>query len=197
MDRVFDFWFFLKLVPDMAPWPWTTILSAVLLSSCTTCSALYICTSYSMHNHVGPAEYLVTAHFSLMGVDPRLTTHSCLLLPSWLQLCEKFRVNASQQMLCILQHNPRLNLNAKELKLKFITLKENTASQTYHAITLPVAQPPTSGKQLISSHSADQNQAMLYNIHFPLENISVAEPSVLPSGLRAKTHTGYPTEKKI
>jgi len=48
-----------------------------------------------MHNHVGPAEYLVTAHFSLMGVDPRLTTHSCLLLPSWLQLCEKFRVNAS------------------------------------------------------------------------------------------------------
>ena len=30
-----------------------------------------------------------------MGVDPKLTTHSCLLLPSWLQLCEKFRVNAS------------------------------------------------------------------------------------------------------
>jgi len=54
------------------------MLSAVLLSSCTTCSALYIYTSYSMHNHVGPAEYLVIAHFSLMGVDPRLTTHSCL-----------------------------------------------------------------------------------------------------------------------
>jgi len=48
-----------------------------------------------MHNHVGPAEYPVTAHFSLVGVDPRLTTHSCLLLPSWLQLCEKFRVNTS------------------------------------------------------------------------------------------------------
>ncbi|EDR13144.1 uncharacterized protein LACBIDRAFT_322604 [Laccaria bicolor S238N-H82] len=29
-----------------------------------------------------------------MGVDPR-STHSCLLLPSWLQLCKKFRVNAS------------------------------------------------------------------------------------------------------
>ena len=77
---------------------WTTILSAVLLSSCTTCSAFYICTSYSMHNQVGPAEYLVTAHFSFMGVDPRLTTHSCLLLPSWLQLCKKFRVNASHCM---------------------------------------------------------------------------------------------------
>ena len=63
-------------------------MSAALLSSCTTCSALYICTSYSMHNHLG-------AHFSLLGVDPRLTTHSCLLLPSWLQLCEKFRVNTS------------------------------------------------------------------------------------------------------
>ncbi|EDR05551.1 uncharacterized protein LACBIDRAFT_329557 [Laccaria bicolor S238N-H82] len=50
-----------------------------------------------MHNHVGPAEYLVTAHCSLMGVDPR-STHSCLLLPSWLQLCEKFRVNTSQSM---------------------------------------------------------------------------------------------------
>ena len=31
-----------------------------------------------------------------MGVDPR-STHSCLLLPSWLQLCEKFRVSASHQ----------------------------------------------------------------------------------------------------
>ena len=56
-----------------------------------------------MHNHVGPAEYLVTAHFSLMGVDPRLTTHSCLLLPSWLQLCEKFRVNASQTALSMIR----------------------------------------------------------------------------------------------
>jgi len=45
-----------------------------------------------------------------------------------------------------------------------------------------VAQPPTSGKQLISSHSGDKNQAMLHNIHFPPENISVAGPSVLPSG---------------
>ena len=60
--------------------------------------------------------------------------------------------------------------------------ERNTASETYDAITLPVAQPPTSGKQLISSHSADQNQEMLYDIHFPPENISVAGPSVLPSG---------------
>jgi len=54
-----------------------------------------------------------------------------------------------------------------------------------------VAQPPTSGKQPISSHSADKNQAMLYNIHFPPENISVAGPSVLPSGnnTSGKIHT--------
>ena len=60
--------------------------------------------------------------------------------------------------------------------------ERNTASQIYHPITLPVAQPLTSGKQLISSYSADQNQAMHYNIHFPSGNISVAGPSVLPSG---------------
>jgi len=61
-----------------------------------------------------------------------------------------------------------------------------------------VAQSPTSGKQLISSHSADKNQAMLYNIHFPPENVSVAGPSVLPSGnnTSGQTHTGYPTERK-
>jgi hypothetical protein len=54
-----------------------------------------------------------------------------------------------------------------------------------------VAQPQTSGKQLISSHSADQNQAMLYDVHFPLENISVAGPSVLSSWnyTSGQTHT--------
>jgi len=69
--------------------------SGIINESLRKLRGLVICTSYSMHNHLGPAEYLVTAHFSLLGVDPRLTTHSCLLLPSWLQLCEKFRVNTS------------------------------------------------------------------------------------------------------
>ena len=54
-----------------------------------------------------------------------------------------------------------------------------------------MAQLPSSGKQLISSHSADQNQEMLYDIHFSPENISVAGPSVLPSGnnTSGQTHT--------
>ena len=52
-----------------------------------------------------------------------------------------------------------------------------------------MAQPPTSGKQLISSHSADQNQEMLYDIHFPPGNISVAGPSALPSGNNTSGHT--------
>ena len=38
--------------------------------------------------------------------------------------------------------------------------EKNTASHKYHAITLPVAQPPTSGKQLINSHSDNQNQVI-------------------------------------
>ena len=48
-------------------------------------------------------------------------------------------------------------------------------------ISQPVAQPPTSGKQVISSNSADQSQEMLYNIHFPPQDISIAGPSLLPS----------------
>ena len=44
-----------------------------------------------------------------------------------------------------------------------------------------MAHLPTLGKQLISSYSADQNQAMLYNIHLLPDNISVVGPSVLPS----------------
>ena len=64
--------------------------------------------------------------------------------------------------------------------------ERNAASQTDHGITLPLAQPPISGKQLISSHSADQNQAMLYNIHFPPENISVAGLSIFPSDTQQK-----------
>ena len=49
-------------------------------------------------------------------------------------------------------------------------------------MTLPVTQPPTSGKQLISPHSANQNPELLYNIHFPLDDNSIAGPSLLPSG---------------
>ena len=49
-------------------------------------------------------------------------------------------------------------------------------------MTLPVAQPPTSGKQLISFDSANQNPELLYNIHFPLDDNPVAGPSLLPSG---------------
>jgi len=45
-----------------------------------------------------------------------------------------------------------------------------------------VTQPPTSGKQLISPHSANQNPELLYNIHFPLDDNSIAGPSLLPSG---------------
>ena len=44
-----------------------------------------------------------------------------------------------------------------------------------------MAHLPTSGKQLISSYSADQNQAMLYNIPLLPDNISVVGPSALPS----------------
>ena len=73
-------------------------------------------------------------------------------------------------MLHILQQNPRLDLNAKELKLQFTTLKE---IQLHCAINLPVPHLPTSGKQLISSYLADQNQAMLYNINLLPDNISV------------------------
>jgi len=49
-------------------------------------------------------------------------------------------------------------------------------------MTLPVTQPPTSGKQLISPHSANQTPELLYNIHFPLDDNSIAGPSLLPSG---------------
>ena len=49
-------------------------------------------------------------------------------------------------------------------------------------MTLPVTQKPTSGKQLISHHSTDQNTELLFDIQFPLEDNSVAGPSMLPSG---------------
>ena len=49
-------------------------------------------------------------------------------------------------------------------------------------MNLAMAQLPTSVKQLSSSHSADQNQVMLHNIHFLPENISVAGTSIFPSG---------------
>ena len=69
--------------------------------------------------------------------------------------------------------------------------ERNTALQIHCAINLSVAHLPTSGKQLISSFSADQNQAMLYNIHLLPDNISVVGPSVLPSGnhISGQTYT--------
>jgi hypothetical protein len=69
--------------------------------------------------------------------------------------------------------------------------ERNTASQIYHAMTLPVTQPPTSGKQLISPYSANQNPELLYNIHFPLDDNSIAGPSLLPTDTNIK----HPTEK--
>jgi len=78
-----------------------------------------------MHNHVGPAEYLVTTHFSLMGVDPRLTTHSCLPLPSWLQLCEKFRVNTSQFYILVDRAGAAtVTLLTKEIPLRLLVEKK-------------------------------------------------------------------------
>ena len=93
----------------------------------------------------------------------------------------------------ILQHNPRLDLNAKVLKLKFIRLKKYSF-MNISCNNFTSGQPSIWEKQLVSSHSADQNQAMLYNIHVPPDNISVAGPSVFPREyyLRADTHTGYP-----
>ena len=70
----------------------------------------------------------------------------------------------------------------KGVEAQIHNTERNAASQTDHGINLPLAQPPISEKQLISSHTADQNQAMLYNIHFLPENISVAGLSVFPSG---------------
>ena len=69
--------------------------------------------------------------------------------------------------------------------------ERNTASQIYCAINLPVAHLPISGKQLISSYSTDQNQAMLYTIHLLPDNISVVGPSVFPSGnhISGQTYT--------
>ena len=52
-------------------------------------------------------------------------------------------------------------------------------------MTLPITQPPTSGKQLISLHSVNQNFVkilncfIIINIHFPLDDNSVAEPTCL------------------
>ena len=72
----------------------------------------------------------------------------------------------------------------------------NTASQTYCAINLPRAQIPTSVKQLISSYSADQNQVMLYNIHLPPENVSLAGQSVFPSWNQGQTSDTQQKTKK-
>ena len=47
----------------------------------------------------------------------------------------------------------------------------------------------------LMSHPADQNQEMLYKIHFLPENISVAELSVFPSGNDTSGKT-YTTEKQ-
>ena len=94
-------------------------------------------------------------------------------------------MQSGRQWLHIMQHNSRLAINTKEFRLKFITLKESS----FTGISLPVAQPPTSGKQLISSYSADQNQAMLYNIHCSSDNISIAGSSVLPSGNNTSEQT--------
>ena len=60
--------------------------------------------------------------------------------------------------------------------------ERNTASQIYHAMTLPVTQKPTSGKQPISHRSTDQNTELLFDIQFPPEDNSVAGPSMFPSG---------------
>ena len=70
----------------------------------------------------------------------------------------------------------------KGIEAQIDNLERNTTSQIYHAMTLPVTQPPTSGKQLIGPHSANQNPELLYNIHFPLNDNSIAGPSLLPSG---------------
>ena len=60
-----------------------------------------------------------------------------------------------------------------------------------------MVQAPTSGKQPISSYSVDQNQAMFYNIHFPPDSMSVAGPSILPSGndTSRQTHTSDTQQK--
>ena len=55
------------------------------------------------------------------------------------------------------------------------------ASQIYHAMTVPVTQPPTSGKQLISLDSINQNPELLSNIHFLLDDDSIPGLSLLPT----------------
>ena len=55
----------------------------------------------------------------------------------------------------------------KGVEVQIHNPERNAVSQTYHRITLPLTQPQYQKKnQLISSHSADQNQAMLCNINF-------------------------------
>ena len=75
-----------------------------------------------------------------------------------------------------MKHNHRLNINQCK------GVQAQIHNHSFTGISLPVAQPPTSGKQLISSYSADQNQAMLYNTHFSPDNVSVIGPIILPSG---------------
>ena len=43
---------------------------------------------------------------------------------------------------------------------KGVEAQIHNPERNYHAITLPVAQPPTSGKQLINSHSDNQNKVI-------------------------------------
>lgn len=63
-------------------------------------------------------------------------------------------------------------------------------------MTLPVTQQPTSGKQLISLHSTDQDPELLFDIQFPLEDNSIAGPSILPSGSYNSGQTETSNTKK-
>ena len=71
-------------------------------------------------------------------------------------------MQSARQMLHILQHNCKLDLNAEKLKVIFI----------YHcAITLPVTQPPTSEKQ----QKATKNLHRMLGWNMQQENVGSAK----------------------
>ena len=81
------------------------------------------------------------------------------------------------------------------MKLKVITLPEKNAASCNNSTSEPA---PNMRKQLFSSHSTDQNQAMFNNIYFPPDNISVsAGPGLSPSENDISGQTDWIPNRKI
>ena len=102
-------------------------------------------------------------------------------------------MQSGRQILHILQHNPKLDLNEAQIH----NPEKNAASQKYHAITLPVNQPPTWGNNYLAVIPLIKTKqcSIIYIFHLTIFQSVQDQVYHLVRMISQGRQTGYPTEK--